>query len=74
LWTDTIGGLFEGFPASECEQRGVAWSPPWHISGWEVSEGFWRKWGWSFKGCQEALEATNRWRREREEEPLVFDV
>lgn len=75
LWADTIGGLFEGFPASECEQRGVvAWSPPWHISGWEVSEGFWRKWAWSFKGCTEVLEATNRRRRERGEEPLVFEV
>jgi len=52
LWSDTIGGLFEGFPASEIERRGViAWSPPWDVSGWEVSEGFYRKWGWSFKGC-----------------------
>ena len=75
LWSDTIGGLFEGFPNSEIEQRGVvAWSPPWHVSGWEISEGFWRKWGWSLKGCGEALEATNRWRRERREEPLVFEV
>ncbi|KAI9036580.1 uncharacterized protein KD926_001654 [Aspergillus affinis] len=53
LWTDTIGGLFEGFPDSECEHRGVvAWSPPWHASGWEISEGFWRKWGWSLRGSQ----------------------
>ena len=75
LWSDTIGGLFEGFPSSELEQRGViAWSPPWHVSGWEISEGFWRKWGWCFKGCREALEATNRWRKERDEEPLDFEV
>ncbi|MCJ1376984.1 hypothetical protein MMC17_000074 [Xylographa soralifera] len=75
LWSDTIGGLFDGFPTEELEQRGIiAWSPPWHISGWEVSEGFWRKWAWSFKGCGEVLEATNRWRRERGEEPLDFEV
>ncbi|MCJ1394840.1 hypothetical protein MMC18_007720 [Xylographa bjoerkii] len=75
LWSDTVGGLFEGFPTSQTEQCGViAWSPPWHISGWEVSEGFWRKWAWSFKGCGEVLEATNRWRKERGEEPLDLDV
>jgi hypothetical protein len=74
LWSDTIGGLFEGFPNSEIEQRGViAWSPPWHFTGWEVSEGFWRKWGRILKGCGEVLEATNRW-RERGEEPLIFEV
>lgn len=75
LWSDTVGGLFEGFPDSEVEKRGViAWSPPWHISGWEVSEGFWKKWGWSFTGCDEILEATNRWRKQRGEKPLVFKV
>jgi len=75
LWSDTIGGLFEGFPASEIEQRGViAWSPPWDVSGWEISEGFWRKWGWSFKGCEDVLKATNRWREKRGEEPLIWEL
>ncbi|KAJ3540351.1 hypothetical protein NM208_g5099 [Fusarium decemcellulare] len=41
LWSDVMGGLFEGFPESEVEHRGViAWSPPWDPSGWELSEGF----------------------------------
>lgn len=75
LWSDTIGGLFEGYPDDEIEVRGViAWSPPWDISGWEVTEGFWRRWGWQFKGCGEVLDATNRWRRMRGEEPLVFKL
>jgi hypothetical protein len=75
LWSDTVGGLFEGFPDSQCEQNGiVAWWPPWHVSGWEISEGFWRKWEWSFRGCGEILEATNEWRRKRGDEPLVFEV
>jgi hypothetical protein len=75
LWSDVIGGLFEGFPDSDVEHRGVvAWSPPWHVSGWEVSEGFWRKWGWTLDGCEEVLEATNTWRRKRGEEPLVWEV
>lgn len=71
LWSDTIGGLFEGFPHSEIEQRGViVWSPPWDVSGWEMSEGFLRKWGWSLKNCDDILNATNTWRRKRGEEPL----
>ncbi|TAQ88727.1 hypothetical protein B7494_g2944 [Chlorociboria aeruginascens] len=37
LWSDTIGGLFEGFPASEVEYRGVViWDPPWDVKGWEI--------------------------------------
>lgn len=72
LWADCIGGLYEGFPDDEIERRGIiAWSPPWHITGWEMSEGFLRKWGWLFKGLPGALKATNRWRIERGEEPLV---
>ncbi|KFY01834.1 hypothetical protein V490_00762 [Pseudogymnoascus sp. VKM F-3557] len=46
LWADCIGGLYEGFPDDEIERRGlIAWSPPWDIAGWEMSEGFLRKWG-----------------------------
>ncbi|KAH8660579.1 hypothetical protein BX600DRAFT_467889 [Xylariales sp. PMI_506] len=73
LWSDTIGGLFEGFPGSESQKRGViVWSPPWDVNGWEISEGFWRKWRWTFEGCEDILEVTNRWRRERGEDPLVY--
>jgi hypothetical protein len=74
LWADCIGGLFEGFPDDEIERRGiVAWSPPWDLEGWEMSEGFVRKWGWLFvgkEGIGRELEATNRWRLQRGEEPL----
>ncbi|KAG4439248.1 hypothetical protein IFR05_005286 [Cadophora sp. M221] len=74
LWADCIGGLYEGFPDDEITRRGiVAWSPPWDIAGWEMSEGFLRKWGWLFNGLPGAMEATNRWRMERNEEPLVYD-
>ncbi|KAF5023219.1 hypothetical protein F66182_4727 [Fusarium sp. NRRL 66182] len=72
LWADCIGGLYEGFPDDEMERRGmIAWSPPWDISGWEMSEGFLKKWGWLFIGVPGPLEATNRWRIERDEEPLT---
>ncbi|KAL5345163.1 hypothetical protein ACLOAV_010119 [Pseudogymnoascus australis] len=74
LWADCIGGLYEGFPDDEIERRGIiAWSPPWDISGWEMSEGFLRKWGWLFKGLPGPLVATNRWRMQRGEDPLVHD-
>ncbi|KAI0426533.1 hypothetical protein F5Y09DRAFT_318562 [Xylaria sp. FL1042] len=74
LWADCVGGLYEGFPDDEVEKRGIiAWSPPWDITGWEMSEGFLRKWGWLFRGLPGALEATNRWRVQRGEEPLVYD-
>ena len=74
LWADCIGGLYEGFPDDEIERRGmIAWSPPWDITGWEMSEGFLRKWGWLFNGLPGLLEATNRWRTERGEEPFVHD-
>ena len=73
LWSDTIGGLFEGF--ADIEQRGVVlWCNPWNASGWEVSEGFWLKWGWLLRGCFDALETTNQWRAIRGESSLVFDV
>ncbi|KAI2467243.1 hypothetical protein F4781DRAFT_322935 [Annulohypoxylon bovei var. microspora] len=74
LWEDCSGGLYEGFPDDEVERRGIiAWSPPWDITGWEMTAGFLRKWGWVFKGLPGALEATNRWRIERGEEPFVHD-
>lgn len=73
LWADCIGGLYEGFPDDEVEKRGIiAWSPPWDITGWEMSEGFVRKWGWLFKGLPGPLAATNQWRIGRGEEPLVY--
>ncbi|RGP63857.1 hypothetical protein FLONG3_9751 [Fusarium longipes] len=72
LWADCIGGLYEGYPDDEMERRGmIAWSPPWDISGWEMSPGFVEKWGWLFKGLSEIIEATNRRRIERGEKPLV---
>lgn len=72
LWADCVGGLYEGFPHDEVERRGIiAWSPTWDIKGWEMSPGFLRKWGWLVDGLPGVLEATNRWRVERGEEPLV---
>jgi hypothetical protein len=75
LWSDSVGGLFEGFPDSETEHRGVViWEPPWDFRGWELSEGFVRNWAWALKGCEDILVATNSWREKRGEEALVLEV
>lgn len=66
LYTDTVGGLFEGFPASRIEECGVVmWWPPWDVGGWEVTEGFVRKWGWQLRGCGDLIQGSNAWRRRR---------
>ncbi|RFU26827.1 hypothetical protein B7463_g9509, partial [Scytalidium lignicola] len=70
---DIVGGLWDGF--SDCDRRGlVVWNTPWDVGGWEISEGFYKKWGWMLKGCNEILEATNRWRALRDEDPLVVEI
>ncbi|KAG9232269.1 hypothetical protein BJ875DRAFT_544695 [Amylocarpus encephaloides] len=72
---DILGALWEGFPENENERTDlVVWGEPWDVKGWEVSEGFWRKWGWLLKGCTEVLAATNYWRGVRGEESLVVDI
>jgi hypothetical protein len=51
----------------------IIWSEPWDPSGWEVTEHFFRNWGWTIKGCNELLVATNFWRQRRGERPLKFE-
>jgi hypothetical protein len=50
------------------------WETPWDVKGWEVSKGFWSKWGGlMLRGCVEVLDATNEWRRRRGDEELVWE-
>lgn len=72
LCNDLVGGLFENTARQQDEDRQgvVVWSPSWHIDGWELSEGFIRKWGWSIVGCYNILAATNKWRATRGEHPV----
>ena len=73
LCEDFVGGMDEG--VSEIESRGlILWGDPWREDGWEISEGFARKWSFLLKGCVGLLEATNKWREERGEERLVVEV
>lgn len=73
LCCDTSGGLWEGF--NDVEMRGLfIWGEPWSEEGWEVTEGFVKKWGWTLKGCTQLIQASNRWREARGEESLVVEV
>jgi len=73
VWEDVIGGLYEGY--MDTENKGfVAWSDPWSERGWEVSEGFVRKWGFLLEGCDEVMAATNRWRELRGEDRLIVEI
>jgi hypothetical protein len=73
LCRDVAGGLFEGF--HEVEIRGlIAWTDPWSPRGWEVSDGFARKWGFLLQGCHDLVESTNRWRDMRGDDRLSLVV
>jgi len=73
LCCDLVGGLFEGF--NDLELKGVlVWSDPWDPSGWEVTEGFAKKWGFLLKGCEALVESTNKWRVMRNEDRLIVEI
>jgi hypothetical protein len=73
LLTDLGMGVYNGF--DDVERRGfLVWEQPWRKFGWEVSEGFVKKWGFLLKGCTDVVESTNRWRQTRGEEDLVVEM
>lgn len=73
LCRDIIGGHFDG--EDNIELTGiVVWNDPWCPSGWEITEGFVKKWGFLIKGCWELISATNRWRELRGDDPLLFEL
>lgn len=48
----------------------IVWGEPYLVASWEATPGFLQKWAWALEGCEDLLEATNRWRRVRGEKPL----
>ena len=73
LCDDFLGGMYEGL--SEVESRGmILWGEPWSEDGWEISEGFAKKWSFLLKECGVLIESTNRWREIRGEEKLVLEL
>ncbi|KAI0452942.1 hypothetical protein F5B21DRAFT_481630 [Xylaria acuta] len=70
---DVMGGLFEGF--NDIELNGLLiWGDPWTETGWEVTPGFAKKWGFLLKGCDTLIEATNKHRAARGEDRLVLEI
>ncbi|KAL2214414.1 hypothetical protein CC79DRAFT_1265501 [Sarocladium strictum] len=43
----------------------LVWGQPWDPAGWEVTEEFLERWGWTVAGCRELFESTNHWRKKR---------
>ncbi|KAJ4294297.1 hypothetical protein N0V90_007987 [Kalmusia sp. IMI 367209] len=60
--------------AAEFRSGLIVWGEPWDPRGWEVTDGFARKFGWLLAGCEELIQATNAWRAFRDETPLVWEV
>ncbi|CCF37319.1 hypothetical protein CH063_01675 [Colletotrichum higginsianum] len=48
----------------------IVWGEPHDIRSWEATPGFLEKWSWAVEGCDELVEASNRWRLKRGEEPM----
>ncbi|KAI0192351.1 hypothetical protein EV127DRAFT_46556 [Xylaria flabelliformis] len=70
---DVMGGLFEGY--NDVEINGLLiWGDSWSETGWEVTPGFAKKWGFLLKGCDTLIEATNKYRAARGEDKLVLDI
>ncbi|KAL2834112.1 hypothetical protein BJY01DRAFT_84897 [Aspergillus pseudoustus] len=50
----------------------IIWGEPYRVESWEATPGFLRKWMWALEGCEELIQATNRWRAVRGEEPVRY--
>jgi hypothetical protein len=79
LEEDLYGEVCNEEAQLSCEEtyeiRGLlVWMDPWRPEGWEVTEGFVRKWGFLLRGCDSMFCATNRWRASRGERPLVVNM
>jgi hypothetical protein len=49
----------------------ITWGDPWKIESWEVTPGFLKSWGWALEGCDDLIQASNRWRALRNEELMT---
>ncbi|PSR77307.1 hypothetical protein BD289DRAFT_377903 [Coniella lustricola] len=70
---DVLRGLCGG-AKEEVDARLIVWTMPWDASGWEVTEGFARKYAFLLEGCEDMLMATNRYRRQRGDDALVWKI
>ncbi|KAH8676529.1 hypothetical protein BGZ60DRAFT_402794 [Tricladium varicosporioides] len=73
LCDDLLGGMYEGL--NEIGNRGlILWGEPWSEDGWEVSEGFAKKWSFLLEESELLIRSTNKWRGERGEERLIVEI
>jgi len=72
LYADLLGGMIGR--QNDVNSGLIAWSNPWEAGGWELTEGFIKKWGFLVRGCVDLFEATHRWRDIRGEERLIFPL
>ncbi|UPL01523.1 hypothetical protein LCI18_012457 [Fusarium solani-melongenae] len=52
----------------------ISWSDPWDTAGWEMTESFAKKWGFLLIGCEDVVNAANKWRETRGENPLIVEI
>lgn len=71
LCADLMGGI--SGKQYNIESAIMVWSDPWEPRGWELSQGFIRRWWFLVDGCNDIFEATNNWRELRGDDPLVFE-
>jgi hypothetical protein len=63
-----------GFFSASTRRTGmIIWGEPWDPDSWEITESFVKYWGWTIRGCDKLLKATNYWRQRRGEVPLKFE-
>jgi Domain of unknown function (DUF3425) len=75
LCKDVVGGCYEAFGDSDVENNGmIVWNDPWHSSGWELTDGFAKKWAALIEGCDDLINSTNSWRAIRNEDPLITEL
>ncbi|KAJ1324070.1 DUF3425 domain-containing protein [Microdochium nivale] len=74
LLRDLLGSVCASGAGGEQGCGLIVWTDPWSPRGWELTEGFARKWGFLVAGCVELLASTNRWRAARGEEPLAVEL
>lgn len=72
LCADLLGGLMGR--ENDLDSGLIVWSNPWEPHGWELTEGFVKKWGFLVEGCTDLFQSTNQWREMRGEEPLSLDL
>ena len=69
---ELCGDLVGYFNSPTVRTGMVIWGDPWDVDGWEVTDQFLERWGWTVRGCSNLFTSTNRWREKRGERPLRF--